>query len=51
MTEQEHEDLRLLKEWNPFLNEKGLRRLVTLQEKEDEENKILHQQQQHISSD
>lgn len=38
MTAQEREDLRLLKEWNMFLNEKGLLRLIELQKKEDEED-------------
>jgi len=37
MTAKEHEELRILKEYNDCLNEKGLKRLVYLWNKEDKE--------------
>ena len=37
MTEKEHEELRILKEYNHYLNREGLKRLTFLWNKKDRE--------------
>ena len=39
METQELEELRILKEYNEYLNEKGLKRLVYLWNKQDKEDR------------